>query len=224
MADSERQLLDELPNEVQSIDDIDRVKKDFEKKLRKKDTGFFAGLRKWDYQRQIDKFENNENNPFHAGTKGEKQVISELMKLDDNYHILCGVRLELPHYVSYDGIRNLKSAQMDVIVVCPKGVFMIEVKNWSDGYVQNYDDLNPYEQTGRAGRILWITLQDVISDIRVTNVLLSIRGNIPYNQKYRMVLVSSLSKINSFLEKRSDTLNSTQIEILVDSLKYDVTT
>jgi len=224
MADSERQLLNKLPGEVQSIDDIDKVKKDFEKKLAKKDTGFFAGLRKWNYQRQINKFENNDDNPFHAGTKGENQVIDELMKLDDSYHVLCGVRLELPYYVTYNGQKNLKSAQMDIVVVCLKGVFMIEVKNWSNDYVQNNDNLSPYEQTDRAGRVLWITLQNTVKNIRVTNVLLSIKGNIPYNQKYRAVFVSSLDRINQFLEKRQDTLNPKEVKKLVDDLKYDVTT
>jgi len=223
MADSERQLLDRLPGEVKNIDDIDRVKKHFEKKLKKKDTGFFAGLRKWNYQRQINKFENNEDNPLHAGTRGENKVIEELLKLDEHYHILCGVRIELPYYVWYNGQKNLKSAQMDLIVVCPKGVFMIEVKNWSNDYSKNYDGLNPYEQTDRAGRVLWIALQDVIKNIRVTNVLLSIQGNISYNEKYRAVFVSSLNRINQFLEKRQDALSPREVEIIVDELKYYVT-
>ena len=227
IADSERQLLDRLPGEVRNIDDIPRVKKEFEKKLKKKDTGFFAGIKKWNYQRQINKFEKNEDNPFHAGTKGENRVIEELLKLDDRYHVLCGVRVELPYYVTYNGQKNLKSAQMDIVVVCPKGVFMIEVKNWSDSYAQNnYGDgnLSPYEQTDRAGRVLWITLQNVIKNIRVTNVLLSIQGNIPYNKRYRAVFVSSLDRINQFLEKRQDSLNQKEVDELVDNLKYDVTT
>jgi len=223
MADSERQLLNCLPGEVKNIDDIDRVKKHFEKKLRKKDTGFFAGLRKWNYQRQINKFENNKDNPLHAGTKGENKVIDELLKLDDRYHILCGIRIELPYYVTYNGQKNLKSAQMDLVVVCPKGVFMIEVKNWSNSYAQNYDGLNPYEQTDRAGRVLWIALQDLIKNIRVTNVLLSISGNIPYNQRYRAVFVSSLNRINQFLEKRPDTLSPREVKKLVNDLRDYVT-
>jgi len=222
MADSERQLLNKLPGEVTRIDDIDKVKKEFEKKLAKKDTGFFAGIRKWNYQRQINKFENNEDNPLHAGTKGENKVIEELLKLDNNYHILCGVRIGLPYYVTYNGQKNLRSAQMDLVVVCSKGVFMIEVKNWSDNYVQNHDKLNPYEQTDRAGRVLWIALQNVINNIRVTNVLLSIQGNISYNEKYRAVFVSSLDRINQFLEKRQDALNQKEIKKLVDSLKHYV--
>ncbi len=223
IADSERQLLNHLPGEVKGIDDIDRVKKQFQRKLKKKDTGFFAGLRKWNYQRQINKFENNEDNPLHAGTRGENKVIDELLKLDENYHILCGVRIELPYYVTYNGQKNLRSAQMDLVVVCPKGVFMIEVKNWSNSYVQNNDGLNPYEQTDRAGRVLWIALQDVIKNIRVTNVLLSIQGNLRYNERYRAVFVSSLDRINQFLEKRQDTLNPREVKKIVNDLKDYVT-
>ena len=223
MADSERQLLNHLPGEVKNIDDIDRVKKQFEKKLKKKDTGFFAGIRKWNYQRQINKFENNEDNPLHAGTKGENKVIDELLKLDDHFHILCGVRIGLPYYVTYNGQKNLKSAQMDIVVVCPKGVFMIEVKNWSNNYAQNYDGLNPYEQTDRAGRVLWIALQDVIKNIRVTNVLLSIQGNLRYNERYRAVFVSSLDRINQFLEKRQDALSEREVKKIVNDLKDYVT-
>jgi len=193
------------------------------KKLRKKDTGFFAGLRKWNYQRQINKFENNKDNPLHAGTKGENKVIDELLKLDDRYHILCGIRIELPYFVTYNGQKNLKSAQMDLVVVCPKGVFMIEVKNWSNSYAQNYDGLNPYEQTDRAGRVLWIALQDLIKNIRVTNVLLSISGNISYDQRYRAVFVSSLNRINQFLEKRQDNLSPREVKKLVNDLKDYVT-
>jgi hypothetical protein len=113
--------------------------------------------------------------------------------------------MELHHWVTYNGRKNLRSAQMDLVVVCPKGVFMIEVKNWSNSFAQNNNKtFTPYEQTERAGRVLWISLQNVIQDIRVTNVLLSIQGNLPYNENYRSVFVSSLDRINQFLEKRQD--------------------
>jgi len=46
IADSERSLLDKLPNEVKNIDDRDRVKKEFEGKLANEDSGFFAGIKK----------------------------------------------------------------------------------------------------------------------------------------------------------------------------------
>ena len=108
MADSEKSLLKELPGEVKDIDDINRVKKDFQNKLKKEGSGFFAGIRKWNYKRQINKFEDNKDNPFHAGAKGENKVIEELEKLNDSYHVMCGVKLKLPYYVKYKGKKNLK--------------------------------------------------------------------------------------------------------------------
>ena len=224
MADSEKSLLKKLPNEVRDIDDIDRIKKDFQNKLKKEDGGFFAGIKKWNYKLQINKFENNKDSPFHAGAKGENKVIEELEKLNDSYHVLCGVKLQLPYYVKYKGKKNLKSAQMDLVVVSPKGVYMIEVKNWSDNYVPSNSSLNPYEQTERAGRILWINLQTVIKDVRVTNVLLSIKGNLPYNKNYRSVFVSSLSQIDGFLNRREDILSEKEVKKIVKDLKWFVTT
>ncbi|MDH5666324.1 MAG: NERD domain-containing protein [Nitrosopumilus sp.] len=224
MADSEKSLLRKLPGEVENIEDIDRVKKEFEEKLAKEKSGFFGGIKKWNYKRQINKFENNKENPLHAGTKGENKVIDELSKLDDSYHVLAGIEVHLSKWVTYNGKKNLRSAQMDIIVVCPKGVFMIEVKNWSDNYTQNNKKgLNPYEQTERAGRVLWIFLQDVIKGIKVTNILLSIQGNMSYNQNYRSVFVSSLNQINSFLENRQDSLNEKDVNKIIKNLQRTFT-
>jgi len=211
-ADYEKRLLDKLPNEVKNVEDMDRVRKEFYRKMKKQRYGrkgigrtIFAEIKRWHYKRQVDKFQYKKIGKLRTGTYGENDVIDELAKLDDSYHILCGIEIELPYWVTYNGRKNLKSAQMDLVVVCPKGVFMIEVKNWSDKYAeQNKRGLNPYEQTERTGRVLWITLQNEFGDgeFSVTNVLLSIRGNLPYSQNYRSVFVSSLAGINQFLEKR----------------------
>ena len=224
IADSESSLLDKLPNEVESIDDIGRVKKEFEEKLEKEKSGFFAGFRKWNYKRQINKFENNKDNPLHAGAKGENKVIDQLSKLDDSYHVLSGIEVHLSRWVTYNGKKDLRSAQMDTIVVCPKGVFLIEVKNYSDDFVRNQKwKFSPYEQTERAGRVLWVFLQSVIKDTRVTNILLSIQGNMSYNQNYRSVFVSSLNKINPFLENRQDSLSEKDVNKIVKNLKRSFT-
>jgi hypothetical protein len=225
MADSERSLLNKLPNEVRDIDDMGRVKKEFEDKLTNEGSGFFAGIKKWNYKRQINKFGKKDVGQLRTGTRGENKVIEKLLTLDDNYHILCGVRIALPHYVTYNGKKNLKSAQMDLVVVCPKGVFMIEVKNWSNQFANNNNkSFSPYEQTERAGRVLWISLQGIFRKVRVTNILLSIKGNLQYNERYRSVYVSSLDKINSFLERRKDIMSEKEVKNIVKDLKGHVTT
>jgi len=225
MADSERSLLNRLPNEVKDVDDMDRVKKEFEQKLTKKDAGFFSGIRKWNYKRQVDKFEKPDIKLFEKGTHGENEVIEELLKLDDTHHILCGVKFKLPYYITYQGKKNLKSAQMDLVLVCERGVFMIEVKNWSDHYARTEtNSLSPHEQVERDGKVLWVGLQGVVKNILVTNVLLSIKGNLEYDRDFRSVFVTRLAKINQFIQSREEVYYEDEVKKIVKDLKKYVTT
>ncbi len=224
MADSEKSLLNLLPNEVKNIEDMGRVKKEFEDKIENINSGFFAGIKKWNYKRQVNKFENQDVKLFEKGTHGENEVIEELLKMDDGYHVLCGIQFQLPKWVTYKGRKNLRSAQMDIVVVCEKGVFMIEVKNWSDRYARTeINSLSPHEQTERAGRVLWVGLQGVVKNVNVTNVLLSVKGNLEYDSNFRSVYVSSLARINQFIQNREEIYYEDEVKKIVKDLKKFVT-
>ena len=54
-------------------------------------------------------------------------------------------------------------------------------------------------------------------------MLLSIQGNMEYNNNYRSVFVSSLEKINGFFENRQDVLSEKEVKKIIDSLKHYVT-
>ena len=110
-ADSEKQLLDLYPKRVQEISDIDKVEAEMQEELMVETKGFFSKFRRWRLKRQYKKFEQKRNDPFHAGAKGENQVINKLSQLSDEYHVLCGVRIGLPHYISYNGKKNLKMTE-----------------------------------------------------------------------------------------------------------------
>ena len=225
MADSERSLLNRLPNEVKNVEDMDRVKKEFEDKIENTGDGFFAGIKKWNYKRQVNKFKHNKIRTLRKGTHGENEVIEELLKLDDSHHVLCGVKFQLPKYVTYRGRRNFKSAQMDLVVVCERGIFMIEVKNWSNNYARTEtNSLSPHEQTERAGRVLWIGLQGSVKNVMVTNVLLSIKGNLQWDEEFRSVYVTSLTKINQFIQNREEIYYEDEVKKIVKELKGYVTT
>lgn len=57
----------------------------------------------------------------------------------------------------------------------------------------------------------------------MTNVLLPIRGNMPYNENYRVVFVSSLDGIIPFMKKRESTLSIADGKKIINSLKKKVT-
>tara|TARA_Y100001936_G_scaffold250855_1_gene304875 strand:+ start:60 stop:764 length:705 start_codon:yes stop_codon:yes gene_type:complete len=217
--DSEIELLKKYPNRVKSAEEIPRVHQEMKKELDEMSTkGLFSRIVRWNKKRQLNKFENNKDSLFHAGLVGEKFVVQTLSKLDDDFHVLCGVKIELKVWLTHNGKKNLKSAQMDVVVVSPKGVFCIEVKNWSDNYLRSHEKLSPHEQTERAGKVLWAYLKSLIFDIQVTNVLLSLQGNIEYDDNYKFVVVSTPEKINNFLENRKDKLSKAQVQYIVDDL------
>ena len=216
-SDSERRLLDKMPKEVSGMEDMLRIRADFADRHRKA-SGWFAGLKRWNYRRQMGKIDRGMRDPLRTGAIGERGVLDRLSALDDTYHVFCDLRIRLPYVVRYNGQRNLRSAQMDLVVVCPKGVFLIEVKNWSDRYAAN-PGWSPHEQTERAGRVLWITLQNFIRGVRVTNVLLSMRNNIRHNPNYRSVWVSDPDNIVDFLKNRPDMLPEVDLEIIVKALK-----
>lgn len=222
-ADSEKQLLDLYPKKVKEIDDIDKVEVEMQEKLLAEAKGFVAKFRRWRLKKQYKKFEQKRDDPLHAGAKGENQVIDKLSQLNDECHVLCGVRLGLSHYISYNGKKNLKSAQIDFVVVSKKGVYAIEVKNWSDKYVEQQNYFSPHEQAGRAGRLLWHVLKSWRKTPRVTSVVLSIKGNIKYDPKYKVVFVSNINNINKFLENREDILSDKEVEKIVKKLKDHVT-
>lgn len=222
---SERELLNKYPGSVKAIDDINIVHEDLKKRIEKEGGGFFSRIRKWHMQWQLDTFEKNKKDPGHAGTSGELRVLSELSKLPDTYHVMCGVEFELPHYVTYKGQKNLKSAQMDFVIVSKKGVIIIEVKNWSRTYYAQNKGISPHEQVDRAGMVLWISLKSWRdpSDPPVTKVLLPIQNNMRYDPSFRFVLVRNLVNINAFITGQREIFSEKEVRTIVDRLRDHVT-
>ena len=224
-ADSEKQLLSKYPKQVQKIEDIPKVHQEMKNELKVEEKGLVAKIIRWNKKRQVNKFEKNKDNPFHAGARGELEVLEKLSQLSDDYHVLCGVNIGLPYYVTYNGKKNLGSAQIDFVVVSNKGVILIEVKNWSTEYYKQNKNLSPHEQVDRAGRVLWIALKSWRSpkNPSVGSVLLSVQGNMKYDPKYKFVFVTDLEKINYFIENRKEEFSDKNVKRIVDRLKNHVT-
>ena len=174
---------------------------------------------------EIQEFNELKKDPFYAGAKGEVDVLKKLSQLSDDYHVLCGVNMDLGHYITYNGKKNLRSAQMDFVVVSKRGVILIEVKNWSSNFSRQHQGLSPYEQIERAGRVLWIALKSWRSprNPSVTSVLLSIRGNMQYDSRYKFVNVKDMKNINYFIENRYEQFPDNEVDRVVGRIMGHVT-
>ena len=227
ISEAASKFLDKLPNEIQTLDDIDKVHKEMNEEFDSiEDKGLGNKFSRWRKKRQINKIEDNLDGIEHAGAKGETLALEKLSELPDDYHVFCGVNKDLGKYITYRRKRNLKSAQMDFVVVSIRGVVLIEVKNWSAKYYKNHYGLRPHEQVDRAGRVLWIKLKSSWfrpKDPPVTSVLLSIQGSINYDSNYGYVVVKNLNDINSYIQNKQEQFSDKEVKRLIDRVKGDVT-
>lgn len=97
-----------------------------------------------------------------AGAIAELELLDSLKGLPDNYYVVSDVNLVLNRGIRFDN-EWLASAQIDHVVVCPSGIFIIEVKNWSKKFTQQGDYFDPYQQVKRASYLCytayWRTIQ-----------------------------------------------------------------
>lgn len=182
---------------------------------------------KRDQINEVKTFAEIEQSNEHKGAKGEVRALKRLSELSDNYHIFCGIEAKLPNYVTYNGRRNLRTAQLDFVVVSKKGIVLVEVKNWSDKFYRETNKIQPHEQVDRAARVLWIVIKSrwgwwKTKLPRVTSVLLSIQGNMRYDPNYKFVNVTNLDRINYFIENRREELSDEDVQKLVKMLKNHV--
>lgn len=227
ISEATKNFLKKLPKEVKTLDDIPKIHQKLTQEYNDlENKGIFSTFSRWNKNRQIKKIEENQEGAEHKGARGEVLTLEKLSELPDDFHIFCGVNKELKNYIMYRQKRNLKSAQMDFVVVSKRGVIVIEVKNWSTIYYKNHHGIPPHEQVDRAGRVLWVSIQSSWFSPKhpsVSSVLLSIEGNINYDDDYGYVSVKNLNNINYFLQNKEEQFSDKEVGRLVGRIKGDIT-
>ena len=169
------------------------------------------------------------NSKDYAEALGERKVLTELRKLNDNYFIHKDVYLDLGEYHWYNGTKDMKSAQIDFVVTSPQGIFVIEVKNWSSQYTesQSYEGFSPHEQVDREGDVLYRYLKMKIGRRRehilksIVKILLPIKNNLEYDIRHKWVMVVSLSKLRNFIESKRRKLRDEEVRKICDLLERE---
>lgn len=97
--------------------------------------------------------------PLVAGAIGETAVVNALQKLPDDYYLVNDFSLELdpPIYNRRENDR-IYSIQIDHLLICRAGVFLLETKNWSKSSVESLDLRSPVDQIKRASFALFVLL------------------------------------------------------------------
>ena len=190
------------------ISDLDNAKANLKVELYDKQNSRF---KKWRIARKLKKLSTKRINQLRNGAIGERKTAETLKQLDDNYHIIGGIKIRRKQYIDYNGIKNLKSAQLDLVVVGPTGIFIIEVKNWSNRYQKaRRSKFSPHEQADRAA-----VLAELKTGHDCNRIIVSVHNNESHNDKFPRVVVCSLDNVVSHILNKQQLYNEKQVNKIV---------
>jgi len=170
-----------------------------------------------------------------AGAIGENSVVNELQKLPDNYYLINDFSLEFdpPIYNKKDNDR-IFSVQIDHVLICQSGVFLLETKNWSKQSIKNLDLRSPIEQIFRTSYALFVLLN---SESKYNNINLKrhhwgskkipirniiIMTNEKPKEEFKHVKVLSLNELNGYIKYFDQIFNEAEVKNIFDYLNDEI--
>lgn len=166
-----------------------------------------------------------------AGAIGENSVVNELQTLPDNYYLINDFFVEFnpPIYNKKENYR-IFSIQIDHLLICQSGVFLLETKNWSKQSVKNLDLRSPVEQILRTSYALFVLLNSK-SNIRlahhhwgskkipIRNII--VMTNEKPKEEFKHVKVISLNKVIGYIEYFDEIFSEAEAESIFNFLNNE---
>jgi len=146
---------------------------------------------------QIEQLESILNSSDYKGAIAELEMIEHLKGLPNDHVVFSDVCLESYEYHRYNG-SPLKSAQIDHLVVSPKGIFIIEVKNWSKHFADSNDYHDPCNQIERANRLCYILLNNDFKKMSIKNII-AYKNTNPIKTQKKFIKVLQLSVVTQYI-------------------------
>lgn len=167
-----------------------------------------------------------------AGAIGENAVVKTLEQLPDNYFLIndYSTKFNPPIYNKKEKDKIL-SIQIDHLLVCPSGVFLLETKNWSKSSLDSLDLRSPVKQILRTSFAIFVLLNSdsKFSDIKlerhhwgakkipIRNIIVMIHEK--PKEEFKHVKVLSLNELIGYIQYFDQTFNGEEVKWIVEYLK-----
>jgi len=167
-----------------------------------------------------------------AGAIGENFVVKELQKLSDDFYLIndFSKRFNPPIYNKKDNDR-ICSIQIDHLLICKSGIFLLETKNWSKSSLENLSLRSPVKQILRTSFALFTLLnsdskQNDINllhhhwgakKIPIRNIIVLI--NKKPKEEFKHVKVLTLNELIGYIKYFDQTFNGDEIKGIFEYLK-----
>jgi hypothetical protein len=205
----------------ESLDDYTTTKRDV-----------FISQRCQKYSKELESIKNviDSLRNLIAGAIGENSVIKEVQKLSDSFHLFndFSVEFDPPIYNKKDDDR-IHSIQIDHLLICEAGIFILETKNWSKQSLKSLDLRSPVEQIMRSSYALFVLLNSQSTHINLQSHhwgrkqipvrnLIVMTGAKP-KEEFKHVKILSLQELNGYITYFDPVLSNGEIESICDYLK-----
>jgi hypothetical protein len=170
--------------------------------------------------------------PLIAGAVGENQVIKEVEKLSDDFHLFNDFYVEFrkPIYNKNEN-DHIFSIQIDHLMVSSAGVFILETKNWSKKSLENLDLRSPVQQVKRSSYALFVLLNSQLQhnglnlehhhwgskQVPIRNVIVMI--NEKPVEKFKFVKVLKLKELNKYVEYFDPIFSEDEVDSICNYLR-----
>ena len=167
-----------------------------------------------------------------AGAIGETSVVNALHQLSDDYYLINDFSIEFdpPIYNKKENDR-IFSIQIDHLLVCRSGVFLLETKNWSKTSVENLDLRSPVKQILRTSFALFVLLnsESRLNDIKlerhhwgakkipIRNIIVMIKEK--PKEEFKHVKVVSLNELIGYIQYFDQTFDGEEVKGIFEYLK-----
>lgn len=151
-----------------------------------------------------------------VGAVAELEALEYLKRLPESYHVLADVCLKYHRYIYYKE-EQLRTAQLDFVVVGPPGLFVIEVKRWSRKFTESGEYHDPYKQVDRASYLCFKLLKEAGLQTKCRTIIVT-RSPLPPKPDSIYAKVLRPEELCGYLKYYGAVLNDETIQSLVSHL------
>lgn len=170
--------------------------------------------------------------PLIAGALGESSVVKTLQQLSDDSYLFNDFSLNFdPPIYNKNEDDRIFSIQIDHLLVCQSGVFLLETKNWSRRSIENFDLRSPVKQILRTSYALFVLLNSdsKYNDIKlephhwgskkipIRNVI--VMTNQKPKEEFKHVKVLSLTELNGYVQYFDPLFSGREVRSIFEYLK-----
>ncbi len=167
-----------------------------------------------------------------AGAVGENLTVKELEKLSDDYFLINDFSVEFnpPIYNKNENDR-IFSIQIDHLLICKSGIFLLETKNWSNKSIKNLDLRSPVKQISRTSYALFVLLNSESSinlvrhhwgsaRIPIRNII--VMTKVKPKEEFKHVKVLTLNELNGYIKYFDEIFNNDEVKHMFNYLNNEL--